>query len=528
MDAKTVPTKAIKAYSYVRFSTPEQMKGDSYERQTKKAGEYASAHGLDLDASLTFEDLGVSAYRSKNAATGALSKFLDAVHQGDIPQDSHLLVESLDRLSRDQIITAQGLFLQIVAAGIKIVTLIDNKVYSKESVNANPTDLIIAILSMIRAHEESAVKGARVAGAYERKRQQATIAAREGRPDLFTRMLPAWLDWDEKTGTHDVDQERAGIVREMFRRAAAGDGQHKIAQWLNAQKIPTWSRTKRKATYWHRSYVAKILANPAVMGTFVPHRKSVDEKGKRQRKPLDPIPNHYPAIVDADTFDIVASRFRPRGRHANQPTRSLFSGVMKCSHDGATVSRVSKGDYVYLVCSRANAKAATHPIQAVRYDDVEKAFRRAAKGIIADAPRTTDVDLEDQIRQCGVNIDAGEIIVEELVEELVGHKSDALRRKLQEAEAALEQERGKLRALIARRDTLGPERVERKLQALYKALTLKRFDVAEANAALRQAVRKIVMDVDTGTLAIHWHHAPDDPQEFHFPSRWVFANCEKH
>src|SRR5258707_353064 len=81
-----------KAYSYIRFSTPEQMKGNSFERQTQKAAEYASARGLELDTTLTFQDLGVSAYRSRNAQTGALKAFLDVVEQGDIPQGSHLLV----------------------------------------------------------------------------------------------------------------------------------------------------------------------------------------------------------------------------------------------------------------------------------------------------------------------------------------------------------------------------------------------------------------------------------------------------
>jgi hypothetical protein len=48
-------------------------------------------------------------------------------------------------------------------------------------------------------------------------------------------MLPTSLDWDETTGTHDVSQERADIVREMFRRAAVGDVQDKITRWLNGR-----------------------------------------------------------------------------------------------------------------------------------------------------------------------------------------------------------------------------------------------------------------------------------------------------
>jgi DNA invertase Pin-like site-specific DNA recombinase len=99
------------------------MRGDSFEPQTKKAAEYASAHGLELDTTLTFRDLGVSAFRGRNAQTRALRAFLDGVEHGDIPQGSHLLVESLDRISREQIIAAQGLFLQIIDAGVTLVTL---------------------------------------------------------------------------------------------------------------------------------------------------------------------------------------------------------------------------------------------------------------------------------------------------------------------------------------------------------------------------------------------------------------------
>lgn len=50
--------------SYTRFSSYEQMHGDSKRRQTDMAAAYCIKHGLVLAESL--EDLGVSAYRSKN------------------------------------------------------------------------------------------------------------------------------------------------------------------------------------------------------------------------------------------------------------------------------------------------------------------------------------------------------------------------------------------------------------------------------------------------------------------------------
>ena len=87
-----------RAYSYLRFSTPEQMTGDSFRRQSTMAVEYAAKRGLELDQKLTFHDLGVSAYRGKNADTGRLAEFLEAVEAGLVPKGSFLLVEFLDRI----------------------------------------------------------------------------------------------------------------------------------------------------------------------------------------------------------------------------------------------------------------------------------------------------------------------------------------------------------------------------------------------------------------------------------------------
>jgi hypothetical protein len=55
------------------------MKGDSFRRQASLAKDYAARHDLELDDTLTFHDLGVSAYRGKNAETGQLGAFLQAV-----------------------------------------------------------------------------------------------------------------------------------------------------------------------------------------------------------------------------------------------------------------------------------------------------------------------------------------------------------------------------------------------------------------------------------------------------------------
>jgi len=71
-----------KAYSYIRFSSPEQEKGDSLRRQIQLSEEYCKQHGLILDDTLKLTDKGVSAYKGHHRTKGALGEFLRLVEEG--------------------------------------------------------------------------------------------------------------------------------------------------------------------------------------------------------------------------------------------------------------------------------------------------------------------------------------------------------------------------------------------------------------------------------------------------------------
>ena len=73
-----------KAYSYMRFSTPDQAKGDSKRRQYQQAEEYAATHGLELDDKLTYSDFGVSAFRGANIEIGKLGQFMEAIRRKEV------------------------------------------------------------------------------------------------------------------------------------------------------------------------------------------------------------------------------------------------------------------------------------------------------------------------------------------------------------------------------------------------------------------------------------------------------------
>lgn len=116
-----------RVYSYTRFSSLAQAGGDSVRRQTAAARAWCDARGLQLVED--FADLGVSAFKGKNATEGALGVFMRLAESGKIPEGSFLLVESLDRITRAEITTAVSLMLRIIDAGVKVVTLADGAIY---------------------------------------------------------------------------------------------------------------------------------------------------------------------------------------------------------------------------------------------------------------------------------------------------------------------------------------------------------------------------------------------------------------
>ena len=80
-----------KAFSYIRMSSEGQLKGDSLRRQVERSKLYAAEHGLDLDETTSFNDIGVSAFRGKNLKQGALSRFKEAVLTKKIAPGSYRL-----------------------------------------------------------------------------------------------------------------------------------------------------------------------------------------------------------------------------------------------------------------------------------------------------------------------------------------------------------------------------------------------------------------------------------------------------
>lgn len=485
----------IKAYSYLRFSTPEQQKGDSFRRQTTMAAAYALRKGLDLDAALTFHDLGVSAFKGANAETGRLADFREAVVTGLVPQGSYLLVEALDRISRAAARKALRVLEDIVDAGVTVVTLNDEKAYTSDGLNNDPMDLLMAILVFMRGNEESATKSRRGKATWAGKRLTASVKP-------LTRSLPAWVTMEQ--GRLVLIPERATIVQRIFAETLAGFGQHAIAQRLTADGVPCFGR----ALHWHRTYIGKILGNAATHGVFIPHEYR-QEGSKQVRVPLEAIPSYFPPVISLETFTEV---LRAAGTEHKVKARTgqvvnLFGGLASCPICAGTMTRVNKGSgpkggRPKLVCARAKAGAGCD-YRGVDLGTVEQALLSNLGSFIGNAPSGV-AGLDMELEQMDSSISVYHDEVDNLVHALTQGPSLAISNKLREIERELTAVQVDRVALIDKIATGSSPVLAKRLRDIEEVLQAQPFDRPRANLMLRSMLTSVEVDYPHGQLTFRW------------------------
>jgi DNA invertase Pin-like site-specific DNA recombinase len=498
----------MKAYSYLRFSTPEQIKGDSTRRQTELAKKYAEEHGLELDEKLTFKDLGVSAFRGKNAETGKLKEFLEAVNSGLVEQDSYLLVESLDRISRRQARKALHILEEICEAGITVVTLMDGREYTEESLDNDPTSLLMSILVFMRAREESETKSNRIKEVWKAKRRKMPEQAVSAR-------LPAWLELDKETNKFRVIEERAEVVREVFSMAAKGQGINGIVKYLNQAGIPTFGSGQN----WYSGYIWMLLNSETVTGDFTPNIIEYED-GKKTKKRQQTIPDYYPVIVPREVHDqvkeLVKSKAPLRGRAAGKEVKNIFGGLAKCPLCGSTMGYLDKGQRKtkYLVCSKARVGAGCQ-YKAVQYDQVESAFIQDARIL---EPPITDEKLDEQWETLNNELEMLQDYHLELLEGIEKGKPKALmNRMIKDVEAQIEELEKQIASvvpeIVSRREKLTTLNMER----LEQACKENPVDRGKLNTILRQLFSSITMDYLSGNLMLEWKQGGESAILFAMP-----------
>lgn len=356
------------AYSYIRFSSAEQAKGHSKERQTELCRAYCARERLKLSPDVFFDE-GVSGWTGDHLE-GELGRFIGLVNAGDITAGSYLLVENLDRLSRLQVEDAFVLLADLLRKGITVVTLAPEQVYKK---NGDVSAVLSAVLEMYRSNSESSQKGRRLSEVFAKKRD----SAKEGLP--MGDVAPGWLRLSEDRRTFLVEPQRAEAVRRIFELTIAGYGKNTIAKMLNAEGHPVLSKRKT-VKGWSTSAVHHVVMNRSVLGEWQPMTKTLDPKRETRTKAGSMIPDYFPQVIAEDVFlqaqHAIASR--RRDRVTRQAGRfNVWSKVAKCIHCGSAMHLVNKGKppkgQTYLTCWLGR-KGLCESSKLIRLDHSEAIF----------------------------------------------------------------------------------------------------------------------------------------------------------
>ena len=312
-----------RAFSYIRFSTEHQSAGDSLRRQLESTRSYCTRNGLVLDESLELRDLGVSAFKGRNSVKGSLARFIELCERGDIPPGCALVVESLDRISRQKPLRAIALLTQLLDLGIEIHMTMTGQIFRPSSEDETGAQegmsLMYAVVGLMRANEESETKSRRLREVFARKRERA--AAGEV---LFSKTVPWWLTIEEDKIV--LVPERARIVKQIFEWRKKGWSTQKIARELNSKKVPTF---RPRAREWEDSRIRDTLRYDAALGHLTPTSKTKAAGGSSSNYRIE---NYYPRVISdrlaAEARARTESTDAPRQSHSGRPL-NILKGILR-------------------------------------------------------------------------------------------------------------------------------------------------------------------------------------------------------
>lgn len=375
------------AYSYIRLSSKQQIVGDGQRRQLEAATEYCRQHNLKL-SSKSFRDLGVSAF--KEVDRPSLSDLHECIERGIIRAGDVIILEKLDRLSRQGISKTQQMLQDILSKGVIVVSLMDGLRLDKHSLNDLTLVIRIAIAADL-ANKESAAKSVRV----QANKDAAREKVREGKP--IDRRLPFWLSYAD--GKYRFSDKKPLIDR-IIEQRLNGVAYNKITTQLNAEGIAPPNGGKK----WNASTLRTVCRNPILYGA---HQVTTKIDGIYQ--PLEIVNDYYPAVISYSTFKDLngLTIVRPAGQ---SETNSL-SGLVYCGTCGfkmTTKSRINKKDgqkVIYHHCKQYTTRACTNntyirDLQGMVLKNITHlTMKTVDKSVNVDALRDELISIESRITE---------------------------------------------------------------------------------------------------------------------------------
>ena len=332
------------ALSYFRWSYGRQEKGSTKERQEAYLNEFLRANPK-VKLYEQYIDGGVSGFRGRHAKKGDLARLLDAVAGDKLPRPLILVIEALDRLSREPPMDAFDRISDLLRRGVTIVVCSEYLTFTRADLNGRRSHELHRLLNLMeRAHGTSLDKRRHVQNSWTTRiaAAQATGVAVKGY------VGPPWCSIDPATNRYVIaarDVAAVEVVQRIYRWRIDGVSDHGIAKRLNEGSVPVFRAYMPKDRVrqgWYQPYIATLLKNRQVLGE---HRFRNGQV----------IPNYFPPIISPEDFERAQAAKKSRDSRPGakgEKFSNLLTGIAKCGRCGGNMemTRNTHGTR-YLMCA---------------------------------------------------------------------------------------------------------------------------------------------------------------------------------
>lgn len=434
------------AILYIRWSTKDQDEGDSRKRQAALGEKVAAKHQWLITETLV--DHGKSAYHGKNrAAGGALYQIEERAKRGEL-QGKVLIVEAMDRLSRQEPLESLDLLRDLVRNGVTVCESETGLIYDNKRITEDWTKLILILARAAEAYASSHTKSQRVASAW--RETQTGKKTKDGIAD--TRLCPAWIEVGDD-GEYRPIAHRAAVITRMFQMAADGFGIRAIAEEANEER----KRSGWPVAAWEIRNVSTILKGRRVLGEYQPQRRTVEGKREDVGEPL-PL---YPAIVTPKLWHRVQAAVKSRVSSGG-PRRevvNVLSHLCRCMHrnegdnlpcNTRMVHRKQKTMQPQLTCASFARGAGCKSNRTYRYDDL-------LNGVLDQLLTLALPENVQQPHQVNLNIEKAELAAKrarlaEMADKLIEKDDPVLEAAYERFKARVDEETRALKAVLAQQE----------------------------------------------------------------------------
>lgn len=323
---------APKVALYARVSTDRQAEQYGLDAQCRLLKDKAQAAGYEIvrdDAHELFIDDG---YSGGDTDRPALTRLRAQVREHGIDRILCLDPDRLARNLKDQLLLVD----EWESAGVALEFLTQALDASAEG------KLFFAIRGAVAEFEKEKIRERTTRGRREKAQQGIPVNPKN---------LPCWLRWNAETGTVEMVETWASIVRAVYRAfGTEGLTIRAIARRLTEQGVPT----PQGGSHWQPATIGHWLRDPTAQGqlqafTTQAHeplhpRKAPSDRCRKKtsRQPTAPedrmvIP--VPAVIPPVEWAAVQTRLRQNqataSRNAHRPY--LLRGLLRCGECGGSL-----------------------------------------------------------------------------------------------------------------------------------------------------------------------------------------------